>query len=90
MKHIYFVCGHFRKNSSVNHYRHIDCIVISLLQYWFYFPVDKPGAPSTPVCKGTTEDTITLSWSPPKNNGGSPISGYKLEKREKGDKKWSK
>lgn len=51
---------------------------------------DKPGAPSTPKCKGTTEDSITLTWSPPKNDGGNPISGYVLEKKEKGDNKWQK
>ena len=51
---------------------------------------DKPGAPGAPKCEETTEDSITVSWSPPKNNGGAPISGYVLEKREKGDNKWSK
>lgn len=52
--------------------------------------IDKPGAPGTPKCKGTTEDSITLSWSAPKNDGGNPISGYVLEKKEKGDNRWQK
>ena len=58
------------------------------------FPIftttDKPGAPGTPKCKTTTEDSITLSWAAPKNDGGNPISGYVLEKKEKGDNKWTK
>ena len=51
---------------------------------------DAPRAPGQPKCTGTTEDSITLEWNPPKNDGGSPIYGYILEKREKGDKKWTK
>lgn len=62
----------------------------SFVSYIFLCSSDKPGAPSVPECKGTTEDSITLSWSPPRKDGGSPISGYRLEKREKGDKKWAK
>ena len=53
-------------------------------------PPDAPGAPSTPECSGTTEDSITLKWEAPRKDGGSPIKGYVVEKREKGDKKWAK
>ncbi|KAH3877136.1 hypothetical protein DPMN_000993, partial [Dreissena polymorpha] len=53
-------------------------------------PYDKPGAPGTPKCKTTTEDSITLQWTPPKKDGGNPVTGYVLEKKEKGDNKWSK
>ncbi|KAL8579176.1 hypothetical protein ACOMHN_010760 [Nucella lapillus] len=53
-------------------------------------PFDAPRAPGVPKCTGTTEDSITLEWSLPKNDGGSPIYGYILEKREKGDKRWTK
>jgi hypothetical protein len=54
------------------------------------FISDKPGAPGVPKCKTTTEDSITLTWSPPKRDGGNPITGYVMEKREKGDDKWIK
>ncbi|XP_052800015.1 twitchin-like isoform X4 [Mya arenaria] len=53
-------------------------------------PYDKPSAPGTPKCKTTTEESITLTWSPPKKDGGNPISGYVLERKEKGDNKWTK
>ncbi|XP_076471204.1 twitchin-like [Babylonia areolata] len=53
-------------------------------------PYDAPQAPSTPKLAATTEDSITLTWDAPRKDGGSPIKGYVLEKREKGDKKWTK
>ncbi|XP_041366543.1 twitchin-like isoform X3 [Gigantopelta aegis] len=53
-------------------------------------PFDAPGSPGSPKCMATTEDSITLSWTPPKRDGGSPITGYLIEKKEKGDKKWTK
>ena len=67
-----------------------------LQKYCFYtiniltFFSDPPGTPGTPECTGTTEDSITLSWDPPTKDGGKPIKGYVLEKREKGSKKWTK
>ncbi|XP_070200689.1 twitchin-like isoform X4 [Littorina saxatilis] len=54
------------------------------------YPFDAAQAPSTPKCLAHTEDSITLEWNPPRNDGGSPVYGYVLEKREKGDKKWTK
>ncbi|XP_060602480.1 twitchin-like isoform X2 [Ruditapes philippinarum] len=49
---------------------------------------DKPGAPGVPKCKTTTEDSITLFWTPPNRDGGNPVTGYVLERREKGDVIW--
>jgi serine/threonine protein kinase/predicted RNA-binding protein with TRAM domain len=54
------------------------------------FPFDVPGKPGSPECTGTTEDSITLSWDPPMRDGGKPIKGYVLEKREAGSKRWVK
>jgi len=53
-------------------------------------PYDAPGKCSPPKCKGTTEDSITLTWDPPKDDGGNPVSGYVVEKKEKGTDKWIK
>ena len=43
---------------------------------------DKPGSPRD--LKGTTsgEDSVTLSWKPPREDGGSDITDYVVEKRE--------
>ncbi|XP_061166987.1 twitchin-like isoform X9 [Saccostrea echinata] len=53
-------------------------------------PYDTPGAPGTPKCSAYTPDSITLEWSPPLKDGGNPIKGYQVEKREVGEKKWTK
>lgn len=37
----------------------------------------------------TTIDSITLSWNKPRDDGGSPITGYVLEKRDKGKDRWT-
>uniref|UniRef100_A0A3B4HBM5 Fibronectin type-III domain-containing protein n=2 Tax=Haplochromini TaxID=319058 RepID=A0A3B4HBM5_9CICH len=42
-----------------------------------------PDAPGTPDATEVTGESITLSWTPPKSDGGSPIHYYILEKREK-------
>lgn len=49
-----------------------------------------PGAPGQPHAIDTSDDHITLTWTKPYKDGGSPIQGYTVEKREKGDKKWTK
>ena len=52
------------------------------------WPFDPPGVPGVPECVAHTESTIALSWSKPKSDGGAPISGYVVEKREKGSDRW--
>jgi len=52
--------------------------------------VDPPGKPGEPECTATTEDSVTLAWDPPTKDGGKPIKGYILEKKEKGAKKWTR
>lgn len=34
-------------------------------------------------------DSVTLHWSPPKEDGGSPITGYVIEKQDKKRKGWT-
>lgn len=43
---------------------------------------DPPGPPGPPTCSDITENAVTLSWTPPETDGGSPISGYIVERRE--------
>lgn len=52
--------------------------------------LDPPGAPGTPQLVETTEDTITITWSKPRHDGGSPITGYVIEKRLISEDKWIK
>lgn len=54
------------------------------------FIVDPPGAPGSPRGIETTEDSITIAWQKPRHDGGSPITGYVIEKRLISDDKWTK
>lgn len=54
------------------------------------YPFDPPGPPGTPREVETTEDSITIQWTKPRHDGGSPITGYVIEKRLKSDDKWTK
>jgi len=53
-------------------------------------PFDEPGKPGTPEAVDWDKDHVDLVWRPPINDGGSPITGYVVEKREKGTDKWIK
>ncbi|XP_013785867.1 twitchin-like, partial [Limulus polyphemus] len=53
-------------------------------------PFNPPSAPGIPRFVESSEDSITLSWTKPRNDGGSPVTGYILEKRKAGDENWTR
>jgi len=53
------------------------------------FP-DKPGPPEDLKPTAVSEDTVTIQWAPPKDDGGSEIIGYVVEKREASKRTWQK
>uniref|UniRef100_A0AC34GPF1 Twitchin n=1 Tax=Panagrolaimus sp. ES5 TaxID=591445 RepID=A0AC34GPF1_9BILA len=53
-------------------------------------PFDPPGPPGQPQPVQTAEDSITIQWSRPLFDGGAPILGYVVEKREAGTHDWQK
>lgn len=53
-------------------------------------PFDVPGPPGRPEAIGTTDDSITLQWTRPIRDGGAPVIGYVLEKREAGTGNWER
>uniref|UniRef100_A0A669Q3Q0 Titin n=1 Tax=Phasianus colchicus TaxID=9054 RepID=A0A669Q3Q0_PHACC len=51
--------------------------------------LDKPGPPTGPVkVDEVTADSITISWEPPKYDGGSSINNYIVEKRDTSTTIW--
>ena len=46
-------------------------------------PPDVPGAPDAPTISDITSASMTLTWSPPEDDGGSPITAYILESKDK-------
>lgn len=53
-------------------------------------PFDEPGAPGTPEPNDWDRHMVELKWAAPAKDGGSPITGYIIEKREKGSTRWIK
>lgn len=51
---------------------------------------DEPGAPGAPEATDWDKDHVDLRWTPPAQDGGSPITGYIIEKKEKGTTRWVK
>ncbi|CAB4063293.1 unnamed protein product [Lepeophtheirus salmonis] len=52
-------------------------------------PFDPPGPPGQPQDIGSTSDSISIQWTRPRNDGGSYITGYIVEKRQVSGS-WSK
>ncbi|CAF3389468.1 unnamed protein product [Rotaria socialis] len=51
-------------------------------------PFDKPGPPSGLTIDAVGNEWIELSWQPPIKDGGSPITGYVVERRTTSNYKW--
>lgn len=39
-----------------------------------------PDAPEAPLVSDITASSATVAWQPPANDGGSPVTGYRLER----------
>lgn len=50
----------------------------------------QPGPPSTPIVKLATKSYMLVTWNEPVNDGGSPVIGYHLEKKERSSILWTK
>uniref|UniRef100_A0AAY5EL21 Titin n=1 Tax=Electrophorus electricus TaxID=8005 RepID=A0AAY5EL21_ELEEL len=55
--------------------------------------LDKPGAPEGPIfitVSNVKKDSMVLSWEAPTSNGGTPITGYIIEKHDKEGVRWTR
>ena len=52
--------------------------------------LDPPGPPGKPEGTDWNRDFIDLKWAAPDKDGGSPITGYIIEKREQGTTRFFK
>uniref|UniRef100_A0A8C8AMA2 Titin n=1 Tax=Otus sunia TaxID=257818 RepID=A0A8C8AMA2_9STRI len=52
------------------------------------YPFKVPGPPGTPQVIAVTKETMTISWNEPVTDGGSPILGYHVERKERNSILW--
>ena len=52
--------------------------------------LDRPHPPENLHADEFAGDSLTLYWNPPKDNGGSEITNYIVEKKEASSSTWSK
>uniref|UniRef100_A0A8B9BGE9 Titin n=1 Tax=Anser brachyrhynchus TaxID=132585 RepID=A0A8B9BGE9_9AVES len=52
------------------------------------YPFKVPGPPGTPQVTAVTKETMTISWNEPVTDGGSPILGYHVERKERNSILW--
>lgn len=52
--------------------------------------LDRPGKPENLRADEFAGDALTLYWSPPKDNGGSDVTNYIIERREARTQTWTK
>ena len=57
-----------------------------------FFPLlsDEPYPPRAPEVVDQDRDHIKIKWEPPENDGGSPITGYEVERKEPKGNRWTK
>ena len=53
-------------------------------------PFGTPGAPQHVEMDNLTKKTVTLAWDKPEFDGGSPITGYYIERRQAYSNRWVK
>ena len=51
-------------------------------------PYKEPGKPGTPDITDYDSDFVQLSWKRPESDGGSPITGYVIEKKDRYSSGW--
>ena len=59
-------------------------------RYLLPYPSDPPGAPGVPQIGEVKDGKVPLTWTPPEDDGGAPVTGYVLEYRPEGALKWVK
>lgn len=53
-------------------------------------PFDEPGKPGTPTIRDYDTDFVELEWKRPESDGGAPISGFVIEKKDKYSPDWER
>ena len=62
----------------------------SLFKRYMFLLTEKPSAPEGPIVfSEINKTTVTMSWQPPKSDGGSPLKHYIIESKELTGVRWT-
>lgn len=50
--------------------------------------IDPPGPPEAPTVSEIMSTSCLVQWQPPTSDGGSPVTGYQLERRLTSSPRW--
>ena len=53
-------------------------------------PFDASSPPKNLECLSRSYNHVEIGWKKPSNDGGAPIKGYMVERKEKNSKKWNR
>lgn len=56
----------------------------------FFLLLDPPGAPGKPVVSDIDATEMTVTWTAPESDGGNPVIGYFVEKKEAKSSRWTR
>uniref|UniRef100_A0A8B9HUK8 Myosin binding protein C, slow type n=1 Tax=Astyanax mexicanus TaxID=7994 RepID=A0A8B9HUK8_ASTMX len=63
------------------------CLVICQVSLFVLF-IDLPGPPQCVRIEEVWGENVALDWTPPKDNGNAPITGYTIQKADKKTMEW--
>ena len=75
--------NHINTDISVNN-------ICKLYYYILSLSVDVPSAPGKPKVSDIDATHMTITWTKPESDGGSPIIGYFVEKKEPSSTRWAR
>lgn len=55
-----------------------------------YFLTAVPGACDKPTVGGVKRESMIVNWEEPEYDGGSPVTGYWLERKDTSGKRWNR
>ena len=68
-------------NLTIHNFSYL-CLLCMSLNVYVCTNIGKPGKPENLKVTNVTENSVTLKWAPPNNDGGADVTGYIIERRD--------